>query len=415
MKNLIKPIIILILLILGVYYSYETVVVHSEVVLNLESSNSLCGASEDFDCAKIAKSDYSSIFGIPLGSYGVAFYGFFGFIVFYLILKGKDFHDYANKLLFLPFFFSIIFSVFLFFVSKFVVKTLCPLCLVLYVINFLIFFIVLFNSESLNIVKRLVNSLKFYIKILISAFNDVKHLNKNNIFDVMLVILALVLFIFFGYVLENLLISKTKYNESAKAVIGWPKNQKIDIDLKLDNSSFGDYYKGNIDAPIEIVKFADFECPYCRTIGIELENLLENYKDKYYFVYKNYPLDNSCNKYMPKVFHKNACFASNYSRCAGEQGRFWESYSFLNEFEDYKLDNKSMVRELLMQGVLELNLDTKAFVECLDSKRQIDVIKNDIEQAVGLQIKGTPTFFINGKKVENPSPLIIKEILDSLL
>jgi protein-disulfide isomerase len=136
---------------------------------------------------------------------------------------------------------------------------------------------------------------------------------------------------------------------------------------------------GSKDAPVQLIEFGDFECPYCQKVHVELRRLRDQFGDKVAIVYKDFPLP----------MHANSQKASEAARCAGAQGKFWEFHDAL--FETHKLQIADLKEE-----ARTLKLDGTRFDTCLDSGEQTAAVKKDLEQAKKLGLTGTPSFFANG-------------------
>ncbi|HZQ22903.1 MAG TPA: thioredoxin domain-containing protein [Terriglobales bacterium] len=157
---------------------------------------------------------------------------------------------------------------------------------------------------------------------------------------------------------------------------------KILIDLAPPSASVdlaNTYVKGNKDAPVVLVEFADYQCPYCQKVHPEIEKLEKQYAGKVAIAYKDFPLP----------MHPYAEKAAEAARCAGAQGKFWEMHDLL--FTDKKLE----VNELKEQA-RSLNLDSARFDKCLDSGETAASIEKDAAEGRRLGLTGTPSFFING-------------------
>ena len=136
------------------------------------------------------------------------------------------------------------------------------------------------------------------------------------------------------------------------------------------------------------MEFADFECPSCRRAHFVIQDLLREYPGKILYVFKNYPLDHSCNPGIPDEFHLSACYAAEFARCAGEQGRYWDvaDYLFtLDAIESHAPAEK--VRESIDKGVDDLGLDSIAMKECMNSDRHEKKIQLDIRHG---EIRAAP-------------------------
>lgn len=119
-----------------------------------------------------------------------------------------------------------------------------------------------------------------------------------------------------------------------------------------------------------------------------MKEILKNYDGKVKLAYRHYPLGS----------HENACGAALAAEAAGEQGKFWEMHDLL--FERFRADGaKALAREKLTSYAEALNLDMKRFGDAMDSERFGPKVKQDAQEAEKYGVSGTPTFFVNGRKV----------------
>ena len=137
--------------------------------------------------------------------------------------------------------------------------------------------------------------------------------------------------------------------------------------------------RGSATAPVTIIEYADYECPYCQQMQPALDKIEADYKGKVAFAYKDWPLP----------MHPHAQKAAEAALCAGAQGKYWEYHDRL--FRDHKLEIPD-----LKEAAAALQLDTKAFNDCLDSGKKADAVKGLLAEGQALQIQGTPSFLING-------------------
>jgi protein-disulfide isomerase len=138
--------------------------------------------------------------------------------------------------------------------------------------------------------------------------------------------------------------------------------------------------RGPKNAPVVLVEFADFECPFCRQMQPEIEQLLKEYDGKLTLYYKEFPLN----------IHPHAEKAAEAARCAGDQGAFWPYHDILFG------DRSSLEIPQLKESARTLKLDGARFDACLDSGQQVPAIQKDLAQGQLLGLAGTPGFFING-------------------
>ncbi len=151
----------------------------------------------------------------------------------------------------------------------------------------------------------------------------------------------------------------------------------------------GEPARGPENAPITLVEFADFQCPFCRRSHPTVEQLLEEYKGKVRYVFRDYPLS----------FHQRAFPASEAARCAGDQGKYWEYYDNLMEVSGDLGDAD------LKKRATDLGLDLAAFTACLESDRHEAAIRAGFEDGSAAGVTGTPSFFINGRMVVGAKPI----------
>lgn len=136
---------------------------------------------------------------------------------------------------------------------------------------------------------------------------------------------------------------------------------------------------GSEKAPVTVVEFADYECPYCQKVAADVKKLQADLGDKVAFIFKDFPLS----------MHTRAEKAAEATRCASKQGKYWELHDEL--FHSKELD----VDQLKAQAQA-LKLDTAQFDKCLDSGEQAAAVERDRKEGLRLGITGTPSFFING-------------------
>jgi protein-disulfide isomerase len=157
---------------------------------------------------------------------------------------------------------------------------------------------------------------------------------------------------------------------------------KIALIAKNDAPSFGPE-----NAKVTVVEFSDFQCPFCSRAAAAVEKVRANYKDKVRFVFRQFPLS----------FHQNARPAAEASLAANAQGKFWEYHDKL--FADQsKLD-----RESLEKVAKECGIDLVAFKKALDEKTFSGAVDADLKLGEQVQVDGTPTLFLNGKRVADPT------------
>ena len=158
---------------------------------------------------------------------------------------------------------------------------------------------------------------------------------------------------------------------------------------KVEVSADPSRLKGKPDAPVRIVEFSDFQCPYCQAVEPTLKELLAKYDGRVSLGYRDFPLP----------MHSQAQLAAEASRCAADQGKFWE-------YHDLLLSNPSMLHEPgLIENARKLGLDEKEFVSCLKTGKFRDQVQSDAQEGEQAGVRGTPAFFINGIYLSGNEPI----------
>jgi len=173
----------------------------------------------------------------------------------------------------------------------------------------------------------------------------------------------------------------------------------VNMESLLDD----DAVKGDPDAPVTIIEWSDFECPFCArfyddTLGLIDEQYIKTGKVK--LIYRDFPLS----------FHPNAQKAAEAAECAGEQGKYWEMHDKL--FESGVAGGVSVFKTYAQQ----LGLDTGKFNSCLDSGAMAAEVQKDMADGAAAGIQGTPGFLVNGKLVSGAQPFgVFKQVIDAEL
>ncbi|CAN5951496.1 unnamed protein product [Sphagnum jensenii] len=171
---------------------------------------------------------------------------------------------------------------------------------------------------------------------------------------------------------------------------------------------------GNPNAPITIVKFSDYECPACRMAATAIHPLFKRYPNEVKFVFVNYPLDQGCNPNVPSKMHEFACEAALVAICATDQGKFQDAYEVL--FENQKDFSANKIADLVLSKIP--SLDAAKLKSCITLPSSMDKIRRDVDLGgkSNLNIQSTPTFYINGKKIEGGLPTQVwMQIIDRML
>jgi protein-disulfide isomerase len=159
--------------------------------------------------------------------------------------------------------------------------------------------------------------------------------------------------------------------------------------------------RGEVSAPVTVIEFTDFHCPFCRRVQPTLMQLLTKYKGKVRLVFRHFPIDQ---------LHPTARKASEAAWCAQQQGKFWEYHDGLFEA------GNDASPAALGKIASKVGLDEAQFEACTESTEASAAVNSDLEEAQRLGLTGTPTFFINGRPLVGGLPLdAFTEIIDEEL
>ncbi len=142
-----------------------------------------------------------------------------------------------------------------------------------------------------------------------------------------------------------------------------------------------DHILGNINAPVVIIEYGDFECPHCGRAHQIVPRVQRHFKDRLALVYRHFPLTN---------VHPHAELAAEAAETAGAHGKFWEMHDWLFE------NQEDLSAQSIVAAAAELELDTERFVEDLENHAHLEKVRSDFMGGVRSGVNGTPTFFING-------------------
>ncbi len=171
--------------------------------------------------------------------------------------------------------------------------------------------------------------------------------------------------------------------------------------LRFDVSAPGRPALGLASAPVSLVLFSDFECPYCREMSDTLKEIVKNYGKNVRLVFRQMPLTS---------IHPFAQKAAEASLCAASQGRFWEMHDQLFE------DQENLSEKDLKERAGKLGLDIAAFNKCLDGKQVAAQVREDVRAGAAAGVDGTPALFVNGRYLNGNRPYDdIAELIDEEL
>lgn len=342
---------------------------------------SYCNISDKMNCDVIAASPYAELVaGIPLSSFAT---GWFLALFFVSFLAFNAFwrREALRAILGMSFFGTFL-GAFYFVLMIGKLNTYCLLCLAVDILNILTLVSVLtlkpegFSQHKLDLSKW---------KTL------------SGIIATSLIVSILVL-----KTMEGMSLSERDIEDLTNRVLGVPP---VSVSTQANFPAMGP-----TDAKITVVEFSDFQCPFCRFGAFYLNAVMNRFPKDVRVIFRHYPLDQSCNPEITQTLHPIACEAARMAICAGQQGHFDLAYQNLFEGQG------SFVPGRPLEIAKSMGLAAEQIQSCMASPDTASVITRDIQDGKILGVKSTPTFFINGYKMEGAFPVAVwNRIIERLL
>ena len=363
-----KTIIIAILAVLGLILTVELSVIFFKVNFNEQYSASFCSVSSLIDCDGVAKTNYSMFLGIPLAIWGMLFYLLTLFLNFVNLIQNKfkntifdvfkNPKSYIATLGLLSFCISICLAI----ISIFKINKICVLFFITYFID--LFIAITAKSKGSFFIKDIKNTIfdfcdgvkKYtilFITVLIAFASLVTYTSISMVFSPQQKIQK--------SFEEFMTMDKNKYAVSGN-ILGNPKGEKIFV-------------------------YSDFMCPFCRVTNIMASKFAHENKE-IQVVHMNFPLDSTCNKYVPNTVHPGACILAKYALAAKKQGKYWDMSNLIFD------EHPSSEADILYLSE-KLNLDIAQLVQDVASEQIQNELLEQIENAHQNGIYGTPTIVID--------------------
>jgi protein-disulfide isomerase len=200
---------------------------------------------------------------------------------------------------------------------------------------------------------------------------------------------------------QKLLTQRLRFVQSLRAKSNVTVRLPAPPVIRVEVSTEGAPVRGAKDAPVTLVEFSDFQCPFCKQAEPTVKRLLERYPDKLKLVYRDFPLEG---------IHPQARPAAEAARCAADQGKFWEYHDVLYA------SNLGGAPDEYRRYAEKVGLDVPKFDECVKSGTHRAGVQRDLQEGSRLGVTGTPAFFVNGRPLQGAQPLeaFVKVIEDEL-
>ena len=356
------------------------------------SASKICTIGENINCDSALLSPYSRVFGISLSNFGLAFNLVLSVLLFFFWLFGVS--DYWKNISFYLAggiaFVSVVMAV-----ISLVNHLFCPVCWALYIFSFALAVTVFFVfrgdlSHPVSFIKQAMKQKSSYILgaglLLIGLFF---HVNFVNSFDI-----------------------KSQKDIIEAVFHDWQYEKEITLQpVHL-------LQKGSFKSNIVVAEFADFLCPMCKKVQPTLKNFLTHFPDVNFQFYV-YPLDGICNSSIDFVQSGLSCELSKAIICAEKQKKGWAAHNFFFEKQSRFLavqGNKNKIKDLFQNLLSQTSMDKNQFESCMKDPSTMEKVKQSALAGEQARIQGTPSFFINGKKVRQHSSklLILRKAYEHL-
>lgn len=368
-----KKLAINILSIIGLILSIELCVVFINANFIDGASPSICAINEAYDCDKVAKSPFSQFLGVPLSLWGVILYVFFLVMNNVEKLKTKKFLGFLevfknpNSYMHCIGVIAFIFSMFLAFISKVLIESVCIFCLITYFINLAIALVA----------KQWGAGFFFEIK---NSFKDFLSAIKQPKYAIAFVLVVLMATGCLYYLETTKVLTPNVWYTSKQA-----KEKTI--------HGIRGNVLGNENATIIINEYMDFNCGGCFFANVYLHRAameFENIK----IIQHNLPLEKECNHNMKFDGHKGSCMKSRYALAAAKQNSYWDMSNILFFAQDIQTEAD------ILKYAKKIKLNTKK----LEADANSEEIKKELEESIldadEKEVRATPTIFIGIKKLE---------------
>ncbi len=355
--------------VIGIIASVELLLVYYNANFNPQYTASFCAVNEYINCDSVAETEFSRLFNIPLSLWGLGFYVFIQALALFPFHKFELFKHFKHPraYIFSLATFAVLLSLALIFISSFVIKLQCPLCYVLYLVNFV-----------LLIASKPGNSFK---KLYLNTFSDIKNIFSDKKWVIIIGIAALI-----GIIVLVLMNIYTPFTPSKVY-----KTHTSAVEVQKYHDGFIGNVLGAENAEIVIHKYTNFQCPYCAMSHKTMLKLVNEFDD-IRVEHHDMPFSRYCNPYS-KHGGKAICNAIYYAKAAKNQGKYWDMVTLLYE------NSRDLSEENILKLAKSIDLNIEQLKKDASNTEKFQAeIKQDIDQARKYNIHGTPFYVIGYRK-----------------
>jgi protein-disulfide isomerase/uncharacterized membrane protein len=397
--------IVFVLLLAGAILSGLLLLQHHGEGPAVTAVQTICGDGGQNGCETVARSAYSAVGGVPLAAVGLFFYVALASLLALALLASPAILAAGGRLVALALLLALAIDVLLFGIQAFSIRAYCKLCLTTYAVNLVALLVLLpalreasalgtlISAEGRLILAGWVLTCGATAAALLAADLTLSSREARRA----------------ASLLGDPSVSATGRSAEdevrrLKDILDDPQKREqyvtdkavkefedaIPQVLDVSKAPIG----GSAGSPIHVVEFSDYLCPFCRSLAGAFKDFIPKSQGRVVVHFKNYPLDKTCNPKLQSTVHEGACWLAFGAICAQEQGRFAAYQDAVFATPARPMGRDDAVRIATAAGLAAPTLQT-----CLDSPDTKGRLASEIEEADRVGVKGTPTLFINGKRL----------------
>ncbi len=403
-KNSTSKILIVIFSILGAVISAHLLYSHYMPPSSDSLLFRMCSASGVFDCEAVNTSKYSILFGLPVALWGLMYYIFMiSCILFRESESEAGLKNALDAVMLSASLISAAMVIPLFIISTFLIHALCLFCIITWIINIIIFIMMIFMVRGRDGAPFL-SSMKINFE---SAFSLLPGIYRN--LKIILFALYMIILSAFFFTLDRYMLLYRAVTEAERIV--QKENEFIErfyeTPVSPVETGHTPVFAGNPEAKITVVDYMNFNCPACRKAHAGLKPVVEKYGDRVKLYLKNYPLDGQCNPHVERKMGGLSCTASLVAvGLYGDPGYHKYVASIMRHTD--RLNPRAMLNAVGAAGIDVRRADI--YIKSADIRRKLT---EEINQASTLGINATPTFIVNGRVL--PAGAINPQLFERLL
>jgi protein-disulfide isomerase/uncharacterized membrane protein len=412
-----RAVIVIVLALAGAALSGLLLLEHHGETLGASAVAAVCGEGASSGCETVARSAYSSVGRVPLAAVGLAFYLALGVFAGLSFLGGEATRASAGRASGYAVALALVVDLVLLGIQAFLIKAFCKLCLGTYVVNALVLVAVwpLVRSRTVALSSLLAGEgrlmLAGWASTALAVAAAVLALNSTLTYREARRtsgLLGAPVAATPGDALQQARDEARRLQETLddpqkreqylteKAVRDFENAPPQSFDLARTP------FSGPENAPIRVVEFSDYLCPYCRGLAAAFREYLPKSANRVSIFYKNYPLDKTCNTHLQATIHEGACWLAMGALCAQQLSRF-PAY----QEKIYTTPAKPMTRDDAVRFATEVGIPGPAMGACLDAPATRARLTADIDEGARVGVRATPTVFLNGKMLPRVNDFLL--------